>query len=75
MRNKLITIFTNLTFIFAILSFLELLLGICTEKYLDDYKGSFFDIQLPYVFIVTIIISILFNLAIVAIEYFNDESI
>jgi hypothetical protein len=71
MRDKLVKIFTNLTFIFVGLTILEVLLGLYTENYMEGYSGSFFADELPYIFVLTILLSVLSNVAIVIVEYFN----
>jgi len=71
MKDKLVKFFTNLTFIFVGLAILEVLLGLYTEKYMEGYSGSFFADELPYVFVVTVLLSVLSNVAIVIVEYFN----
>ena len=76
MKDKLVKVFRNLTFIFAGLAIIEVLLGLCTERYMEGYSGSFFSNELPYIFLVTILLSIFSNLAIVIVEYFkNNEDI
>jgi hypothetical protein len=67
-------IFTNLTIIFAILALVEISIGLYTENYMSNYKGSFFADQLPYVFVGTIILSFFSNLLIVILEYFKNEN-
>lgn len=71
MNNKLVKIFTNLTFAFAVLALVEMFIGLCAEMYMESYLGSFFEVELPYIFVVTILLSILSNLTIVIIEYFS----
>lgn len=71
MKDKLVKIFTNLTFTFVGLAFLEMILGLCAEMYMEGYLGSFFEVELPYIFVVTILLSILSNLTIVIVEYFS----
>lgn len=73
MIDKLVRFFTNLTLIFAGLAILEVLLGLYAEKYMDGYSESFFADELPYVFVVTILLSIISNLAIVIVEYFDKH--
>lgn len=73
MIDKLVRFFTNLTFIFAGLAVVEVLLGLYAEKYMDGYSGSFFADELPYIFVITVSLSIISNLAIVIVEYFDKH--
>jgi hypothetical protein len=76
MKDKLVKIFRKLTFVFIGLSIIEVLLGLYTEKYMEDYSGSFFSDELPYIFLVTVLLSFFSNLTIVIVEYFTrDENI
>jgi hypothetical protein len=76
MKDKLVKIFRKLTFVFIALSIIEVLLGLYTEKYMEDYSGSFFSDELPYIFLVTVLLSFFSNLTIVIVEYFTrDENI
>lgn len=76
MKDKLVKIFRKLTFVFVALAIIEVLLGLYTEKYMEDYSGSFFSDELPYIFLVTVLLSFFSNLTIVIVEYFTrDENI
>ena len=71
MKDKLIKFFTILTFIFSGLTLIEMFLGLYAEAYIENYPVSFFADELPYVFVLTILLSVLSNLAIIFVEYFT----
>jgi hypothetical protein len=74
MRDKLIKIFTNLTFIFAVLAFVEMFVGLYAQDNFENYEGSFYDVYLPYIFIGTGLLSIFSNISIVFIRYVSNEN-
>lgn len=67
--GKLLKVLTFNTVFFAVLSTIEILIGITTNKYYSGYEDSFFATTLPYVFLASVLLSISSNILLTFIKY------